>query len=503
METIPPSSQLMNETLAPPRISSGASEITRRLQWRLLTLGLVLSDFVAVALAFRIAYFVRFEISPGFFQADADPLFVFYQTSALLLVPLWLFIFALVGLYNRQIILSGTKEYALVFNATTAGLFIVIAAGFLQPQLIFARGWLLMAWGLIFLLASLGRFSIRRGIYYFRRHGYFIQNAVIIGANSEGISLAEQLTNRKTSGLQVIGFIDQKYSPGACVSNNLEVLGNVDHLPDLVIRYDIEELILASSAFTTRDRMLDVFQQFGVSGDVNVRLSSGLYEIFTTGLTVKDFASVPLVSLNKVRLTGIDHFLKLLLDYSLTIPALILIFPFLLLIAIAVKFDSPGPVIFRRRVMGMNGKQFDAYKFRTMSINGDELLSGFPELMNELAENYKLKEDPRVTRAGKFLRKSSLDELPQFFNVLKREMSLVGPRIITPEEVEKYSKWDLNLLTVKPGITGLWQVSGRSDVSYDERVRLDMYYIRNWNIWLDLHILFQTIPAVIRRRGAY
>jgi exopolysaccharide biosynthesis polyprenyl glycosylphosphotransferase len=212
---------------------------------------------------------------------------------------------------------------------------------------------------------------------------------------------------------------------------------------------------------------------------------------------------VPLVSLNKVRLTGIDIILKRLLDYSLSIPASLVLLPILLLIAITVKIDSPGPVIYRRRVMGLHGKRFDAFKFRTMGIDCEDLLSRFPELRKELQQNHKLKDDPRVTRAGKYLRQWSLDELPQFFNVIKGDMSLVGPRMITPEEVEKYSKWDLNLLTVKPGITGLWQVSGRSNIPYKERVRLDMYYIRNWSIWLDLHILFQTIPAVLRRRGAY
>jgi lipopolysaccharide/colanic/teichoic acid biosynthesis glycosyltransferase len=174
-----------------------------------------------------------------------------------------------------------------------------------------------------------------------------------------------------------------------------------------------------------------------------------------------------------------------------------------LLLAALVRLEGPGPALHRRRVMGLNGKRFDAFKFRTMYVNGDDLLAGRPDLRAELARNFKLKQDPRVTRVGAFLRKTSMDELPQLFNVLRREMSLVGPRIITPVEVEKYNKWDLNLMTVRPGITGLWQVSGRSDVSYEERVRLDMHYIRNWSIWLDLQILFQTIPAVIKRRGAY
>jgi lipopolysaccharide/colanic/teichoic acid biosynthesis glycosyltransferase len=160
-------------------------------------------------------------------------------------------------------------------------------------------------------------------------------------------------------------------------------------------------------------------------------------------------------------------------------------------------------VIYRRRVMGVNGSMFDAFKFRTMAVNGDEILEANPALKAELAQNHKLKDDPRITRMGKLLRKTSMDELPQLVNVLRGEMSLVGPRMITQPEMEKYSRWDMNLLTVRPGITGLWQVSGRSDVSYDERVRMDMYYIRNWSIWLDLQLLLQTFPAVIKRRGAY
>jgi lipopolysaccharide/colanic/teichoic acid biosynthesis glycosyltransferase len=138
-----------------------------------------------------------------------------------------------------------------------------------------------------------------------------------------------------------------------------------------------------------------------------------------------------------------------------------------------------------------------------MQVDGNEILDRYPELKEELARNHKLKNDPRVTRIGSILRKISFDELPQLFNVLRREMSLVGPRMISPEEVAMYKQFDMNLLTVMPGITGLWQVSGRSDISYDERVRLDMYYIRNWSIWLDLQLLFQTIPAVLKSRGAY
>ncbi len=153
--------------------------------------------------------------------------------------------------------------------------------------------------------------------------------------------------------------------------------------------------------------------------------------------------------------------------------------------------------------MGVNGTQFDAFKFRTMHENGDEILDQYPELKAELALTHKLKVDPRITRVGNLLRKFSLDELPQLFNVILRDMSLVGPRMISPAEMTKYKQLGINLLTVKPGLTGLWQVSGRSDLTYEDRVRLDMYYIRNWTIWLDLQLLWQTFPAVIKGSGAY
>jgi len=340
-------------------------------------------------------------------------------------------------------------------------------------------------------------------IYYLRRHGYYLSSAIIVGANDEGLSLAEQLLSWKSSGIHLVGFIDKKVKVGTVLLHHLTNLGNSDDLDEIVEKYGIEEIILASSAISSRDRQMEIFKRYGLSSEVNVRMSSGLYEIITTGLTVKDFAYVPLVGVNPVRLTGFDRIMKLWLDFTLTFLSMVIFAPLMLIIALIIKLDSRGSVFHRRRVMGVNGRQFNAYKFRTMHENGDAILAKHPELQAELAETYKLKHDPRVTRVGKLLRRFSLDELPQLLNVLKLDMSLVGPRMIAPVEIDKYDKWDINLLTVKPGLTGLWQVSGRSDVSYSERVRLDMHYIRNWSIWLDLQIILQTIPAILKGKGAY
>jgi exopolysaccharide biosynthesis polyprenyl glycosylphosphotransferase len=477
--------------------------VPRQWQWRLLTIGLVVSDFLMIGLGFRLAYWVRFELNLEIFRLDVVPDFTFYQRLVFLIIPIWLVLFGFMGAYSRQNLLGGTQEYSLVFNATATGMIILMAGGFLEPNFIFARGWLVIAWASAMVFTIWGRFILRRVIFILRRKGFFVSLAMIVGANNEGISLADQLMNWKNSGLHIVGFVDKKMPTGTPIHKNLKVLGHADQIDELISKFSIEELILASSAYSSRDAMVDIFMRYGANSGVNVRMSSGLYEILTTGLTVKEFAFVPLVGVDPVRLRGVDHLFKSILDYSMTIPGLILLSPVLLLIAIAIKLDSPGPVLHLRRVMGVNGKQFFAYKFRTMYENGDEILEKYPDLKKELAKNHKLKEDPRVTKVGRFIRKWSLDELPQMFNVLKREMSWVGPRMIAPEETEKYTKWEMNLLTVRPGITGLWQVSGRSDVTYDERVRLDMYYIRNWSIWLDLQLLVQTIPAVLNRRGAY
>lgn len=456
-----------------------------------------------VGFAFWIAFSIRFKLSISVFQLDANPSIDFYRTLSIILIPIWLVLFVSFGLYNRRNLLGGTIEYARIFNATTAGLILVTFFSFLFPDFIIARGWLLLSWILSFFFTALGRFSFRRLIYQLRTRGYFLSSAIIIGANNEGVSLAEQLTQWKTSGLRVVGFVDEKLPSETSVYRQMRVLGSVGQLEEIIKRYDIEELILASSSITSRDCVTEIFCNYGVSSTVNVRMSSGLYEVITTGLNVKEFAYVPLVGINKVRMTGLDQLLKSLLDYSVSIPILILGFPLFALIALVIKLDSPGPVIHRRRVLGIHGREFDAFKFRTMYINGDQILDAHPELKAELAKNHKLKNDPRVTRIGNMLRKFSFDEFPQIINVLKRDMSLVGPRMISPQELGEYEKWYLNLLTVRPGITGHWQVSGRSDVSYEERVRLDMYYIRNWTIWFDLQLLLQTIPAVLRRRGAY
>ena len=495
--------ELSSIAAASKKIKEANSFISPQLQWRLYIAALITSDLVVTLVAFWLAYYSRFEWFVQYFVPTAGVAFATYRFLLYAVPFLWLVIFAINGLYMKGNLLGGTREYSKVFSSATAGFLLIIIVSFLDPTLIIARGWLLLTWGITFLFVAVARLILRRIVYRLRRYGFFVTPAVIVGANQEGRSLAEQLRRWKSSGLHLVGFVDKKTPATFPVFQHLVCLGSVDQLGEIIERYHIGEVILASSAFSTRDHLLDIFRTYGLTDKVNIRLSSGLYEILTTSLTVSEYAYVPLVYVNKVRLTGSDAFLKSIFDYVLTVAGLIILFPFLLLLALCIKITSPGPVFHKRLVMGLNGKRFYALKFRTMAINGNEILDQYPGLKEELARNHKLKNDPRITRIGAFLRKYSLDELPQLVNVLKREMSLVGPRMISPEEVSMYKKLDMNLLTVLPGITGLWQVSGRSDISYEERVHLDMYYVRNWSLWLDVQLLFQTLPAVLKARGAY
>jgi len=384
---------------------------------------------------------------------------------------------------------------------------LVVVASFLVPEFVISRGWLVMSWLVSTLMICTNRLVLRRMAYTMRSKGWFITPAVIVGTNSEAISLAMQLRDSNSSGVAILGFIEEHNLDNLDRAHSsligLPILGGLSSLSTVLTNNGAEEVIIATTALT-RAQLFETAQELVATPQVKMSLSSGLYEIFTTGMQVTSKGSVPLMSLNRLRLDPIEMTLKNILDYTLIITSLFVLLPIFALISLLIKLDSPGPIFHRRRVLGVGGKAFDAFKFRTMVVNGDEVLAQHPELLVELQANHKLKEDPRITRVGQWLRRASLDELPQIFNILLGQMSLVGPRMISPAEAEMYGQMKHNLLTVKPGLTGLWQVSGRSDLSYDERVRLDMQYIRNYSIWLDLQILiFQTLPVVLKGSGAY
>ncbi|MFN8006971.1 MAG: sugar transferase [Terriglobia bacterium] len=478
--------------------------LTLERQRLLFIAGLVFTDALSLGLAFGIAYFLRFDLRWAV-SPEVIPIPRFYPGLAMWLLALWILMFILFGLYNLHSLLGGVREYARVFNACTTGTMLVIVSTFVSQLFVVSRGWLISAWLLSFILVGANRFVSRRIAYALRGRGYLLTPAVIIGANEEASALAADLGVWRSSGVRLIGIVEGEGRKGGPnhVKIPLAILGSTRQILSIVHQYKIEDLVVAVTALS-REELLQLCEEVSSVSTITLRLSSGLYELLTTGVTVKTLGSVPLMSLDKVKLKTVEMIIKSILEYSLAFLGLVLLSPLLLAVGMLIKLDSSGPILHRRRVLGVSGKEFDAFKFRTMYVNGAQLLSGRPELVEQLRLEHKLKEDPRVTRVGRWLRTYSLDELPQLLNVLCGQMGLVGPRMISPEERNKYGKHKLNLLTVKPGITGLWQVSGRSDLSYEERVNLDMYYIRNYSVWLDLQILFiQTIPAVLKGHGAY
>lgn len=477
------------------------SKANRQTHQRLFRLALVSGDIVALTIAFSIAYLVRFYTDLPIFDSTGLGRIETLE-SALLLIPFCLGIFALFQLYDWQITLGGTTEYARVFNATTLIVTLVIVISFLFPVTRISRAWIALCWLFGITAVLTARWSWRRLLYRLRRRGILTRRTLIVGTDAEALAIAEQLRATPTCGAELLGFIANEQTSDATPPANLPVLGSLERMHALVTQLEVQDIIISTTSLH-RHEIINIFQAYAFSDTVDVRLSSGLFEIFTTGFKVRELGSVPLVSMNKVRLAPWESIVKTATDYMGALLGLIILAPLLIIIAICIKRDSPGPILYRRRVVGRGGHVFDAFKFRTMRVDGDEILRHHPKLESELRAQYKLKNDPRVTPFGQTLRRASLDELPQLLNVLLGQMSLVGPRMITLEETAQYGKWRLNLLTVKPGITGLWQISGRSDISYDQRVRLDMYYIRNYSIWLDLFILWRTIPAVLQGRGAY
>lgn len=488
--------QLRLDAVVYPR----AAAVSLATQRAVLVTALVMADAAALTLAFRFAFWLRFELGVTL-APDVVPTPDFYPLLTAVLVPLWLAMFALFGLYDPLAKLGGSVESSRTLHACTMAAMLVVVGTFAFPALVLSRGWLVYAWALSFLWVAAARFGARRVVYAFRRRGFLLTPALIVGTNQEAANLHEFLSDWQASGVRTLGFVSVEGKEPR-QSLPLPVLGTTKEIRRIAEEQGAEDIIVAITGIR-RESLLRLYDDLQPL-PVHLRLSSGLYELLTTRVAVNTMGAVPLLSLEKNRLHTGEALVKRTVETVLVLGALALVWPLLLVIAAWIKIDSSGPVLYRRRVLGEQGRPFDAFKFRTMHVDGDALLRSQPGAEEQLRTHHKLKVDPRITRVGQWLRKYSLDEIPQFFNVLMGQMSLVGPRMITAEEAKKYGRHRMSLLSVKPGITGLWQVSGRSDLTYDERIRIDLYYVRNYSVWRDLQILFvQTLPAVLRGRGAY
>jgi exopolysaccharide biosynthesis polyprenyl glycosylphosphotransferase len=375
-------------------------------------------------------------------------------------------------------------------------MFVVLLSFFFDSSLVVSRGWIVLSWLLLTLCVSVNRFVARRAVYRLRRAGRLGTRVIIVGASEDATDLAERIRETPASGLQVVGV----YHPEAVIARHDDTTD--ESTLERLISTERADAVVISAASVPQFALSTIVRELADS-DAELQLVPGMYEILTTGVKVREIQGLPLVTMNKVRITGFDLLLKTALDLVVAALAFVILLPLLIIIGAAVRLTSPGPVFHRRRVVGQGGRRFYALKFRSMYVNGDEILGRYAGLAETLADSGKLVDDPRVTPIGRWLRRWSLDELPQLVNVLQGQMSLVGPRMISEDELDHFGHWRENLITVKPGLTGLWQVSGRSQLGYTDRVRLDMHYIRRYSIWVDLEILLRTVPAVWRGTGAY
>jgi exopolysaccharide biosynthesis polyprenyl glycosylphosphotransferase len=323
------------------------------------------------------------------------------------------------------------------------------------------------------------------------------RRALLVGSGKHIEAVAHALAGRSHTPVDVVGYISLKPRP----QNGLRSLGQLSELPEVLARERVQEVIIADPDFP-QERAVELVDQCHQRG-VNVHIAPSTMEILFKRAEFVPGESVPLFTLRPPVFEGIDYAIKRSFDLALSIVLLAVLSPVLLAIAIAVKLSSRGPVIYRSARPGMAGRPFRCFKFRTMREHSDQIQTDLESLNEASGALFKIREDPRLTPVGLFLRRFSLDEVPQLVNVIRGEMSLVGPRPLPMRDFDRLEEWHKKRYLVLPGITGLWQVSGRSELDFDDLVRLDFLYLERWSVFLDLTIMLKTIPAVLSRRGAF
>ena len=453
------------------------------------------ADGMAVSAAFFVTSIIRFEM------LDTSPApTVDYTIITLVATPVNVLLFWLYGLYEPRQVLSPINEFKQVFHGVFASTALIFVADSIF-NLRLARAWVLLTLLCGLVIVGGERLAVRKILHFLRRRGGDTTRTIVLGTNSEARAVARTLEREGWLGYSIVGFVDDDTPVGQEIADDHRVVGHTDELTDLVVEHGATLVLVAASAYETARLNHLLWKLRDV--DVDLQITSGTVDLLASRVVVQSVAGIPLLY---VRRPGMDRFqrtIKRAMDIVGASLGTLLLSPLLILIAVRIKLDSPGPVIFKQTRIGRDGKPFTLWKFRTMVKDAEEKKAELEHLSQGPGLLFKLKQDPRVTRWGATLRRYSLDELGQLYNVLKGEMSLVGPRPALPSEVQQYDDWVRNRLRAKPGITGLWQVSGRTETSFSDYVRHDLFYIQNWSIALDLGILWRTAGAVLSAEGAH
>ncbi len=460
-------------------------------------------DALLINIAIAIAWYIRYEleISPSFGEGFFYHPYTAYLPLAGLLTLLLLFVFRLEGLYPLARGQSLLDEIYTIVNGTTTAILLVMAFTFFVRPLVFSRAMYVYAALGIILLLSLVRLIERQIFARLRQWGIGVDRVLIVGAGEVGRALMRNIVARPDLGYQVVGFVDDDSERGHTDIGRFKALGGTNGLPTLLRELSVDSVII-TLPWSAREKiigLMDLCQRVGTVA----KIVPDLFQLSLSHVAIDEVGGIPLIGVRETRLNWLDSVTKRAIDLVGSLALFLVFAPVMGIIVLLIRLDSPGPVIFAQTRVGQNGRRFTAYKFRSMRVGAEEELSMLNELNEATGPLFKIRHDPRRTRVGGWLRRTSLDELPQLWNVLRGEMSLVGPRPALPSEVEQYRDWHRRRLDIKPGITGLWQVSGRSELTFDEMVMLDIYYIENWSPWLDVWILLRTIPTMLLARGAY
>ena len=457
---------------------------------------IVLGD-VLLALGAGVAgYLIRFGSESGA-SAHAS------LWAAFLLPVIWIGSMLIARSYEERFLWVGAEEFRRVFFAAMV-LLATLGTVSWAFKLDVARGFVIVAVPLAASLTLLHRYTQRQLLHRARGRGEHLQTTILVGHRNAVAALDEQLDREAFHGYRVIGCclpVDQ-FSPRADAFNGLPVLGGLDEVADVVSRYEVDTVAVLPCPELDGPALRRLGWDLEKTR-AELLLAPAITEIVGTRVRIRPVCGLPLMHMERPELTGIRRITKDLFDKTSASLGVLLLLPALLGIALAVKVTSPGPVFFRQERVGRDGQTFSMLKFRSMVPGADRMLEALSDDSDGNGVLFKKKDDPRVTRVGKLLRRYSLDELPQLLNVIRGDMSLVGPRPPLPTEVERYGFDMHRRFLVKPGLTGLWQVSGRSDLSWDDSVRIDVRYVENWSLTFDFMILWKTVGAVLRGSGAY
>ncbi len=415
----------------------------------------------------------------------------------------WHILFLFFHLYESKRLSTLKTEIIDLIKATALGSMILVT---LSELLLFEmfKGWFVPVFWTVSTLSIIGsRLLLRKTLKEIRKSGRNLRNVHIVGTNDRAIQFAGEIQAKPNLGYHLMGFMDDPWEGLRHFrSSGYPLVSDLTRVSDFLNQNVVDEVVLAlplSACYQQAARVIEKCEEQGVL----VRVLGSIFSPKLAQVRVEDFEGQSVMTLRTGAIGTLDQALKRAVDFCIIVPIVIMLIPFIGAVALVVKIASPGPVFFVQKRVGLNKRRFSLYKFRTMVVDAEKKLAELEHLNEVNGAAFKLRNDPRITPIGQFLRKSSIDELPQLFNVLKGDMSLVGPRPLPIRDYEAFAyNWHRRRFSVRPGLTCLWQVMGRSRLSFERWMELDMEYIDNWSLALDLKILLKTIPAVVKGSGA-